>query len=116
MCSDLPRLRSALFTQRGPKQLNVTWLVVIRVKIAPSVAQGSSTAPQTPGADPQGLESARMGMEPSCAAPQGWGHGWTLSQPPWDLSVSLWVMSHLSEMILVLMETQRSPRPDPRAG
>lgn len=49
MCSELPRLRNALFTQRGPRQLNVTWLLVIRVKIAPSVAQGSSTAPQKPG-------------------------------------------------------------------
>lgn len=38
MCSELPRLRSALFTQKDPKQLNVTWLIAIRVKTAPSVA------------------------------------------------------------------------------
>lgn len=113
MRSELPWLRSALSTQRGPRQLNVTWLIGIRVKIAPSVAQGSSTAPQN---QVQVLESARMGMERCCAASQGWEHSWTPPQPSWSLSVSLWGMSHLSEMILVLMETQRSLRPNPWAG
>lgn len=116
MCSELPRLRSALSTQRDSKQLNVTWLIAFRVKIVPSVAQGSSPAPQKPGADPQALESARMGMECCCAPSQDWEHGWTPSQPSWFPSVSLWVISHLPEMILVLMETQRSLRLNPWAG